>query len=110
MLVKPFETNPFQKIRKTAGGIIFDMGGAISTIHKDQDTGEFVEEKQYIFQGTVVSVGPDCKYLKEGDIVMWAQPCELPIPFYKLGFKRVNERNVLCVINDDLEERFGNGR
>lgn len=106
LLVDPFKTNPFQKIQKTASGIIYDMGGDIPTIHKSDMTGEFEEEEQYIFQGTVQSAGPDCKYIKEGDIVMWTKGCQVPVPFFKLGFMKVNERNVICVVNDDLQERF----
>lgn len=106
LLVDPFKTNPFQKIQKTASGIIYDMGGSLPTYHKDDMSGEYEEEEQYIFQGTVQSVGPDCKYIKEGDIIMWTKGCQVAVPFFKLGFVKVNERNVICVINDDLQERF----
>jgi hypothetical protein len=39
---------------------------------------------------------------------MWAVMSEVVIPFYNFGFRLVNENRAICVINDDLEERFKN--
>lgn len=105
VLVKPFGTNPFQKIVKSASGLIIDSGG-ITPQYKSSDTGEWEEEEKYIIQGTVVEVGPEVKWLKKDDIIMWTKPSEVPIPFFKLGFVLVNEQRALCVINDNLNERF----
>ena len=105
VIVKPFKVNPFQQITKSAAGIITNIGGN-NPIIKSSDSGEYEEEEQYIFQATVVEVGPECKWLKVGDIIMYNKPSTIPIPFYKLGFELVNETRALCVINDDLNERF----
>jgi hypothetical protein len=74
--------------------------------YKSNDSGQWEEEEQFIFQGTVVEVGPEVKWLKPNDIVMWTKPSEVPIPFFRLGLVQVNESRVLCVINDNLNERF----
>ena len=39
---------------------------------------------------------------------MWPVPAEIVIPFYNFGFRLVPEHRMLCVINDDLNERFKN--
>ena len=64
------------------------------------------EAEQYIITGVVVATGPECKWLKDGDTIMWTKPSEVNIPFYNFGFRLVNETRALCVINDDLNERF----
>ena len=70
ILVKPFEQNPFQKIKRSDSGLIIDMGGMAPT-YKNSDTGEWEEEKQFIVTGTVVDCGPDVKYLSQGDVVFY---------------------------------------
>ena len=105
LLVKPFSTNPFQRITRNASGIITDLGG-LTPEYFNNDNGQWEEEEQYVFQGTVVEVGPDVKWVKNDDIIMWCKPAQVPIPFYRLGLILVNETRVLCVINDDLNERF----
>lgn len=106
VIVLPME-NPFQKIRKTASGLIYDIGGRAME-YKNTDTGEIEEEKSGIITATVFATGADCKWLKEGDIVMYTRPSQLPIPFYKQGFYMINENRVMAVINEGLTERFNN--
>jgi hypothetical protein len=106
VLVKPFDENPFQKIvRSEKTGLIIDMGG-MKPKYKNRENGEIEEEEQFIHVGTVLEVGSECKYLKEGDIIMWTRTSEVPIPFYKQGLVLVNENRVLVVINEHLKERF----
>lgn len=106
VLISPFERNPFQKIKKE-GGIITDLGGLVP-IYKSHETGEIEEEEQFVQVGTVVEIGPETKYLKVGDAVMWTNPTGLPIPFYKQGLVTVCEFNIKAVINKGLQERFNN--
>lgn len=112
VLIKPFSQNPFQRIKKE-GNIITDLGG-LTPIYKSNETGQFEEEESFIHVGTVVEIGPDVKYLRQGDAVMWTAPTELPIPFYKQGLVTVFEPNIKAIINTGLEERFNkiknNGR
>jgi hypothetical protein len=106
VIVRPFKENPFQKVKideKT--GLILSTGGLIPE-YKRNDSGEFEEAEQVIKTGVVIQAGPECKWLKDGDTIMWAVMSEVVIPFYNFGFRLVNENRAICVINDDLEERF----
>ena len=112
LLIKPFKQNPFQRI-KQEGRIITDLGGLVP-LYKSNETGEIEEEDPYVHVGTVIEVGPDVKYVQQGDAVMWTAPTELPIPFYKQGLVTVVEQNIKAIINVGLNERFNkiknNGR
>lgn len=105
VLISPFKVNPFQKIERSASGLIIDTGGYVP-LAKSNDSGEFEEEEQVIKQGTVIEVGPEVKWLKKDDIIMWVKASEVPVPFYRLGFVTVSESRAIVVINDDLENRF----
>lgn len=104
VLIKPLAQNPFQKIKKV-GNIITDTGGLIPE-YKSKETGEWEEEESFIHYGVVQEVGPTCKYLKEGDVVMWRKPSETPVPFYKQGLVLVNERSIMITVNVGLADRF----
>lgn len=107
LLVKPFAENPFQRIVKSESGIILDMGGLAPT-YKNTDNGEYEEEEQFIKVGVVQEVGPECKYCKPGDTIMYPKTREVLVPFYKLGYRIVNETGVIVTINEGLTERFEN--
>ena len=104
VLIKPFSQNPFQRIKKE-GNIITDLGGLVPIV-KSNETGQFEEEEPFIHVGTVVEIGPDVRYLRKGDAVMWTVPTELPIPFYKQGLVTVFEPNIKAIIAVGLEKRF----
>lgn len=109
-LIKPFETNPFQRIKISKNsGIITDLGGLTPT-YKSNETGEIEEEEQYIKVGTVIEVGHKCEFLKEGDIVFYTIASECMIPFFKQGFVVVNENRIMAVVNEKLTERRDNLR
>ena len=106
ILVKQFEENPFQRIvRDSASGLILDLG-RMKPEYKNTDNGKIEEEEQFIKVGVVQEVGPDCKYIQEGDTVMWTKPSAVPVPFYKQGLQLVNETRVMVTINEGLTERF----
>ena len=104
VLIKPLAQNPFQKMKRE-GNLIVDTGG-LTPEYKSRETGEWEEEKSFIHYGVVQEVGPTCKYLKEGDVVMWRQPSETPVPFYKQGLVLVNEHSIMITVNVGLAERF----
>lgn len=104
VLVKPFEENPFQQIQRE-GSIITDLGGQ-KPIYKSRETGDWEEEESYVHVGLVLEVGPDAKYLKEGDVIIYNKNSEVPVPFYKQGFVAIDETRVTAVINEKLHERF----
>lgn len=107
LIVFPYSQNPFQHIKTTESGIILNTGG-MAPEYKSNESGEYEEEEQYIHVGIVVDAGPMCKYIKEGDVIMWEKPFELPIPFYRQNLYKLNESRTLCVINSGLTERFNN--
>lgn len=105
ILVKPFEQNPFQKIRKSDSGLIIDTGG-LAPQYKNSDTGEWEEEKQFIVTGTVVDCGPDVKYLSQGDVVFYRTDTSVPVPFFKQGLVSLAENQIIAVVNEGLTDRF----
>jgi len=106
LLITPFNENPFQRIvRDSKSGIILDTGGFAPEI-KNTDTGEFQEEEQIIKVGVVQAVGPDCKWVKEGDAVFATKMSLVPVPFYKQNLQLLCENRVLAVVGEDLTKRF----
>ena len=105
ILVKPFEQNPFQKIRKSDSGLIIDTGG-LAPQYKNSDTGEWEEEKQFIVTGTVVDCGPDVKYLSQGDVVFYRVDTSVPVPFFRQGLVSLAENQIIAVVNEGLTDRF----
>ena len=77
-------------------------------LYKSNETGQIEEEDAYIHVGTVIEVGPDVKYVRQGDAVMWTAPTEIPIPFYKQGLVLVNEQSIMTAVNEGLSARFNN--
>lgn len=104
LLIKPFDQNPFQRVKTTESGIIFDLGGQ-AIEHKSNETGEWEEDKQFIKVGTVVETGHKCEFIQPGDVVMFTIASEIPVPFYKMGFVSVAESRIIAVVNEKLTER-----
>lgn len=105
ILVKPFKTNPFQRIVRNESGLITDIGG-MAPVFKNTDSGEFQQEEEFVLTGAVQEIGPDCKYLKPGDAVFFTKPSMVPVPFYRSGLMLVNETRILAVVNEGLTKRF----
>ena len=104
VLVKQFDENPFQRIVKQ-GSIITDLGG-MHPQYKNTDNGQIEEEESFILVGVIQEVGPECKWCREGDTIMYTKPSAVPVPFYKQGLILVNETRVLVTINEGLSKRF----
>lgn len=106
VIVKEFSTNPFQRIKRDSKtGLITDLGG-MAPVFQNTDSGETDIEDAFVLTGNVVEVGPDCKWVKEGDAVMFTKPSQVPLPFFKVGLSLVNETRILAVINEGLSQRF----
>ena len=106
VIVRPFKENPFQRVKvDSSSGLIIDLGGMVPE-YKSNESGEYEEAEQVIKVGVVIEAGPECKWLRSGDTIMWAKMSEVVVPFYNFGFRLVNETRDICVINDDLNERF----
>lgn len=106
VLIKPFDSNPFQQIKRV-GALIVDTGG-YTPEYKSSDTGEWEEQEQAIAVATVIEVGPECKNVKPGDAIFYSKISAIPIPFYKQGFYSINEHSILQMVNVGLTERFKN--
>jgi len=106
VLVKEFAENPFQRIvRDSKSGLILDLGGQ-KPQYKNTDNGEIEEEESFIKVGVIQEVGPDCKWCKPTDTIMYTKPSAVPVPFFKQGLILVNETRVLVTINEELKKRF----
>ena len=107
ILVQPFKVNPFQKI-KVENGLIIDTGGYTPHTQLNEQTGRYEEQKQFIVTGCVVEVGPEVKYLKEGDVILYRVDTAVPVPFFKQGFVSLAESQIIAVVNEGLQDRFNN--
>lgn len=107
ILVQPFKVNPFQKL-KMESGLIVDAGGYTPHAQFNEQTGKYEEQKQFIVTGCVVEVGPEVKYLKEGDVIFYRVDTAVPVPFFKQGFVSLAESQIIAVVNEGLQDRFNN--
>lgn len=105
ILVKPYEKNPFTRMKQLDNGFIVPE---FDPHYKSQDTGEIEEMQRMSIFAIVVEVSPDTKGIKKGDIVMYNRHEGVPIPFYGQGFEAVAWTHIKCVIgnHDDLEARW----
>ena len=107
ILVQPFKVNPFQKM-KVENGLIIDTGGYTPHTQLNEQTGRYEEQQQFIVTGCVVEVGPEVKYLKEGDVIFYRVDTAVPVPFFKQGFVSLAESQIIAVVNEGLQDRFNN--
>lgn len=107
ILVQPFKVNPFQKM-KVENGLIIDTGGYTPHTQLNEQTGRYEEQRQFIVTGCVIEVGPEVKYLKEGDVIFYRVDTAVPVPFFKQGFVSLAESQIIAVVNEGLQDRFNN--
>ena len=107
IIVKPLAHNPFQKVQ-VQGSIIVDAGGYTPHAELNPKSGQYEEQKEFIVTGCVVEVGPETKYLKEGDVVYYRRDTVVPVPVFKQGLVSLAENQVIAVVNERLTERFNN--
>lgn len=105
VIVKRFEHNPFQKITVN-NGIITDVGGYAPIVEKDPMSGEWREREEFIVTGVVLEVGPEVKYLQEGDVVYYRKDTAAPVPFLKQKLVSLAENQIIAVVNEGLSDRF----
>lgn len=102
VIIKPFEKNPYREIKTSASGLILP-GDLFADTYKSDDTGEMERAEQFIACGTVISAGPECKYVKPGEDVYYRNSV-VPIPFNNMGYYAISEQNIICrVIEKDKE-------
>lgn len=105
IIVQPFKVNPFQRM-ETEGKLIVDTGGYTPHLQQNPVTGKYEEQKQFIATGCVIEIGPDTKYLREGDVVYYRVDTAVPVPFFKQGFISIDEKQIIAVVNENLTKRF----
>lgn len=103
LLVKPYAGNPYEKIEVRESGIVLEGDAAT---FKNPDSGEEDSQLPGILVGRVIEVGPECKWVKEGDDVYYSYNSIIHIPFFRQGFQCVAESRTLMVLNTGLTERF----
>lgn len=103
ILVKLYDKNPYDTVDITDNGLIVpSFDGVIF----DKESGQERSLAKVTEIGHVIEVGPDVKYIKEGDDIMFRSGGQTPVPFLKQGFWTVHQNNVLVTINLKLQERF----
>ena len=107
IIVKPLAHNPFHNVQ-IQGSLIVDAGGYTPHAELNPISGQYEEQKEFIVTGCVVEVGPETKYLKEGDVVYYRRDTVVPVPFFKQGLVSLAENQVIAVVNEGLTERFNN--
>lgn len=107
IIVKPLAHNPFQKVQMQ-GSLIVDAGGYTPHAELNPVSGQYEEQREFIVTGCVVEVGPETKYLKEGDVIYYRRDTVVPVPFFKQGLVSLAENQVIAVVAEGLTERFNN--
>jgi hypothetical protein len=105
ILVKPYLDNPYEQLEVRESGIVLDNG---ASEFSNPDSGEDEKQTAAIIVGRVIEVGPDCKWVKEGDDVYYHFGSIVPIPFFRQGLQCVAEPRILMLLNKGLTERFTN--
>ena len=66
--------------------------------------------KDVEYTRTDAFINKACKWIEEGDIVMWRKVSETPVPFYKQGLVLVNEQSIMTAVNEGLSARFNKAK
>lgn len=96
VIIKPYDKNPYRQLKTSASGL-FIGGFDINSTYKSKETGEVEQAEQFISCAKVISVGPECKYVKEGEDIYYRNVA-VPVPFDTLGYYAISEQNVICRI------------
>lgn len=100
IILLPYPENPYRKVMN--GSIIVEYDGSF----KNSDTGEWDKQQIGIGCAKVIEVGPNVKQVKTGDDIFVDFRVLVTIPFFGAGYRLASEPQVICVINENLKERF----
>lgn len=103
VLVRPYSKNPFEKFEVSELGII--TKASFDGSFDNPDTGTRDKQDNAIVFADVIEVGPEVKNIQTGDIIMFRNHSQLPVPFFGEGFYVTHQNNVLVAINKGLTER-----
>lgn len=100
VMIEPYIENPYE-VKESETGL------KLTTDQQENpDTGELDKKNFYIVCGKVMEAGPDCKFVKAGDDVMYDARSVRPIRFMGNVYVTVAEPNIATVIGENLSERF----
>lgn len=91
-----YQKNPYRKYRKSASGLVLDVGMDAHEMFKNPDSGEMEMSQLGIVCAKVVAVGPDCKYVKEGEDIYLRDVGCAPVPFDGNEYWAISEQNIIC--------------
>ena len=101
LILMPYPSNPYVQV-VTDSGIYIET----SDVFLNPDSGEMDYKKELVSCGKVMGVGPDVKYVKEGDDVYYDSRTAYPLPFMSMGYQTTSETQIIAIINNDLKERL----
>lgn len=101
VIFKPYPDNPYKNLETTESGVIF--GAESSKRYVSDDSGEMEENETAILCAKVIAVGPDCKYVHEGDDIFVVSYLAQPVPYRHMGYKCIDECNIMCKVEYDGE-------
>ena len=94
-----YDENPYREVKTSASGLIMS-GDMFQDRFRSDNTGEMEEAEQFISCGKAVSVGPECKYIKEGEDFYYRNS-KVPVPFRSNGYYAISEQNIICrIVNE----------
>ena len=103
ILVRMYNKNPWDQIKTTESGLIIPVYDGTYISH---ETGEKEVARMAVAYAEVVAVGPEVKYVRPGDDIIFINGTQRPTPFLGQALWVVSQNNVLVVINEELTERF----
>ena len=103
ILIRMYSNNPWEQVKTTESGLIIPVYDGTYLSH---ETGEKETARQSIAFAEVLSVGPDVKYVKQGDDIIFINGTQRPTPFLGQSLWVVSQNNVLVIINEELQKRF----
>lgn len=95
-----YEDNPYRGIEATESGLVLGLDS--TKRYHSNETGEMEDSEEYIACAKVIAVGPLCRNVQVGDDVFAVKHIANPLPYRKLGYRVINEANIICrIVNDD---------
>jgi len=93
-----YDRNPYRPYYKS--GLLLSPDFEGHEFYRSSETGEMERSEQGVICCHVIAVGPECKYLKEGDDIYIRNVGLAPVPFAGKGYWAVSEQNVICKIDN----------
>lgn len=103
VLFRLYNSNPYEIIEETKGGLILST---YNGMERTKETGEMEKQPRAVEIGQVVEVGPGVVDVRPGDDIFLRGGVMIPVPFLRQGFWVTGQNNILVVVNKGLTERF----